>query len=1105
VEFRILGPLTAVSDGVELDLGRPKQRAVLAVLLIHRDRVVSLDHLADLLWDDEGVARAIASLRIYISNLRRILEPERGRRAPCQVLVTQAPGYRLRIDPDDLDAARFESLAARGAALLGDGRPHEACETLTQALALARGPALAEFAFERFADAEAARLAELRAVVLEQRLEAELALGRHAASVAELEGLVAERPLREGLWGLLMVALYRSGRQADALRAFSAARHTLAEEVGIDPGPDLRRLESDILAQSPTLDWHPPERQEGPVAPVVGSAASDAIAGPAAAPLLDPAEPAGPSLVGRQRELECLATALETVMAGRGRLVLVAGEPGIGKTRLVEELANRAEARGAMVTWGRCQEVDGAPPYWPWVQVLRAVLAQGDQQLARKAMEDVAGEIAQILPEVKELGIDIIPPPPLDPSSARFRLHRTIVDFLGVVAANGPLVIVLDDVHWADVASLELIRNVAAEVAQGAILVIATYRDVDPPVSGPLADLLGLLARHPALDRLMLAGLSRTEVAQFIAQTADTTPTPAAVATVHARTEGNPFFVAELARLLVSEGLLDTASSATPTTVPVPVGVRDVIRRRLARLPEETGELLAVAAVIGREFDFSVLAEAADINGDLALDLVDVALAAGIVREQPLHVGRYVFSHALIRDTVYGELTGSSRARIHGRVGAALEHRHGSVRSHLAELALHFTHAAPVVGPLQALSYTLKAADAAQDALAYEQAEDGVRRALSLVDLMPVGPPRLEQELDIQNRLAALLTLTRGQADPEVGRACARARQLAQEVGRTDELIETLAGLILFHFVHADFHIVAELAEQILSIGEQHSKTLALELGHFGRGLVQPYRDKLSESRASFAKAVALARTLELTTKMTAAFRQHPLTSALCYVARNAWIAGDHLEATAANDEAVQIARRLAPPYSLAFALYMSAQLAVLMDDGPLAEERAMEAVASCETHGFAMLESWSKMFHGWAIAEQGRHQEGVAEMTAALAAHHATGARINTAFFLGLLADGERRCGHDGRALAVVEEALLVARTGGERLYESDLCRRRGELLAAHRPDRVDEARASLDEAISIAEIQGAVAFKRRAEAALSILEKGKSLDHPGGSGRTS
>ena len=281
MQFRILGPLEVVADRGVVEIAPPRQRSVLAILLIEANRVVSLDRLVDRLYRGDPPPHAIGSVQAYVSHLRRLLEPDRRHRGPSRVLVSQAPGYLLVVDPTQYDGACFEAGVGAGRTALRDGRPDGALACLDAALALWRGPALADFAYEPFADAEAARLNELHTVALESRIHCLLALGQHQALVPDIEKLLADHPLREDLWAALVLALYRAGRQSDALRAYQRCRTVLGDEVGLQPGVALRRLEADVLAQAATLDWRPPSG---------GSA-------------LDAAEPVGPDPggVGRRR------------------------------------------------------------------------------------------------------------------------------------------------------------------------------------------------------------------------------------------------------------------------------------------------------------------------------------------------------------------------------------------------------------------------------------------------------------------------------------------------------------------------------------------------------------------------------------------------------------------------------------------------------------------------------------------------------------------------------------------------------------------------------------------------------------------------------------
>ena len=329
-EFRILGPLEVIEDGTVLELGAQKQRTVLAVLLLHANAVVSTDRLIDAVWEDDPPARADKALQVYVSHLRKVVGKER--------LLTRAPGYVLTVADGELDLSRFESL-------LSDGRPRDA-------LALWRGPPLADVGYSRFAQPAIARLEELRVAALEACLDEDLAAGRYTQLIGELDRLVREYPSRERLREQLMLALYRGGRQADALEVYQQGRRLLSDELGLEPGEALKDLQRAILAHDPSL--------EASVSVDVPGDADRSV------------------FVGREAELDQLLSLLDEAQAGRGRIALLVGEPGIGKSRLADEVMNTARARGAVVLIGRCWEAGGAPAYWPWVQSLRALRA-GDE------------------------------------------------------------------------------------------------------------------------------------------------------------------------------------------------------------------------------------------------------------------------------------------------------------------------------------------------------------------------------------------------------------------------------------------------------------------------------------------------------------------------------------------------------------------------------------------------------------------------------------------------------------------------------------------------------------------------------------------------------
>ena len=517
-----MGPLEVVADQRPLGLGRRKQRAVLAILLVHANRVVSLDRMVDELWREEPPPQAIGSLQAYVSHLRRLLEPGRSARTPPALLLSQPPGYRLAVAPDDLDAARFEALVAEGRELLEAGEHESGAAALVQGLALWRGPVLADFPDAPFAQAERARLEELRLVAQEDRAHAELALGRHATLVTELEQWVAAHPFREGLHRLRMLALYRSGRQGEALQAYRAARTALRAELGIDPSPELRELEGDILRQSPELDWTParaPSRRRpvdlrGPSAPH-----ADGVA----------------DLVGRERQLAALDAALAGAVAGHGGLVLIAGEPGIGKTRLAEDTARRAGRGGVRVAWGRCSEDEGAPPFWPWTQVLSGLLAGLPPERLRALLGSDGPELTQLLPELTE--VVGAAPAVLDVEAVRFRLSHAVARLLRRLADSRPLLVILDDIHWADAASLRLLSILGGALRDAPLMIIGTYRADDAGGRGRLAPTLAVLAREAPMERMVLDGLSLPEVTRMVAAELAAEPDPELVRLVHHRTE----------------------------------------------------------------------------------------------------------------------------------------------------------------------------------------------------------------------------------------------------------------------------------------------------------------------------------------------------------------------------------------------------------------------------------------------------------------------------------------------------------------------------------------------------------------------------------------
>ena len=912
VELGILGPLQVRQDGRTVTIPGAKPRAILTMLGLHYGSVVPADALINLLWGDDPPRTAAKALQTHISSLRRTLGDG--------VVVTEGAGWALK--GPEVDASRYKRAAKRGRDAAAAGDTSQAVTRFEEALVLWRG--IPELPDGQRGLSEKTRWIESHAALVEDRADALLATGRAAEVIGDLEAAVAEAPLRERRWSQLMLALYRAGRQGEALGAYQRARSLLADELGVDPGPELRRLEAAIVAQDASLDisvaqnlpsvmravtflltdiegstaaWeadadamavalarhdelveqvvtsrggrliktrgegdatfsvferpsaaasaaielheaitHEPWALREPIRIrmalhtgevelrdgdyfgravnrvarlrslaeggqilcsgataelVIDSLADDVmltdlgmrqlknLARPehvfelrlettddrpppqtTEAPMERPGLPAvlvgaGP-FVGRGHELERLLSAWQTALAGGVRTVLIAGEPGVGKTRLAGEWSQQAYEQGAVVLYGRCDEDLGAP-YQPFAEALRSLVpCMGADRL--RGLRGVEA-LLPLVPGLTDVVPDLAPPTRADPDTERYALFDALVALLEIASASTPIVLILDDLHWAAKPTLLLLRHLLRFGDHARVQIVATYRSTDLDRSHPLAAMLADLHRDGTANRLNLSGLDEDDVTAYVAEAGyDDEELAHALASV---TGGNPFFLIEALRHVDESGGVWDQST-------LPQGVREAVSRRLSRLPVETNKALAAAAVVGSRFAVELVEQ---VVGNDLIDAFEEACQAGIVIEEP--GGNYRFNHAIVRQSLLAELASVRRMRLHQRIATTLEAQPGADDELLAELAHHYFECAWAGNAVKAVEYCRRAADQAMARLAYEGAADLYDRALHALE-------EIDDELPDRDDQTAELLVARCEALLAAGDVASAAGAVSQ-------------------------------------------------------------------------------------------------------------------------------------------------------------------------------------------------------------------------------------------------------------------------------------------------------------------------------------
>ncbi|MEU6776577.1 BTAD domain-containing putative transcriptional regulator [Streptomyces sp. NPDC046759] len=1146
--------MSARHDGRDLPLGPPRRRTLLALLLIRLGRVVPTELLVEELWGDEAPRHAVATLQSHVSHLRRALHAVAGT-GQLSVLRHRTPGYVLDLDPDQVDACRFERLVTDGRRLLEQRDPHTAQARLTEALGLWHGSPYAEFDSHPPLSDECTRLEQIRLTAVESCAEARLALGAAEEVAADLDGEARRHPTRERLVGHLMTALSRLGRQAEALEVYERTRSHLVEEFGVDTAAELRRVRNAILRQEPgasapspqpspaprestgashvqlvrngisdggvpesagfegfegfggfegfegfegfqgggtavtppghgraaatdgvdraddsgaTLerpitgaDARPQARTEGPpgwLADTAGTQAGTARWRPAPRPEHEPAASPGaggspesesgwaaaPSpFTGRSQELDRLTTAAASAVVGHGHVAGVLGPPGVGKTRLLLELAARLESMDAQengsgleVVWSHCFPGEGVPPYWLWTQILRRLSATRPDAF-REATEPYGALLAPLMPE-RSAARTGGPGWASDWCQARFLAHDAVCEVLLALAGQHPLVLLLEDLQWADTASLDLLRLLSTRCQGRPIGIVLTARAFEAESDATLRRMVSDVLRGPRTETLRLCGLSRQAVGALVEAHAGAGVAPEVIEVLHRRSEGNPYFVMQLLSLVGDARKLRRPGAVDALLAHIPTGVREALHQRFTALPEPVLRVLRLCAVIGAEVDTDLLNRTATHDEPVIAGL-ESAIRAGLLGEDPHHPGRLHFAHALVQETLVDELPREDRHRLHARVAEALRaRRRGQVGDEEIErVAHHSWHAKSALPAAEVLPRLLLAAEHAEQSMAYEQVEIWLRRAVHLVGFLPpddAATVRLEQKLHIQ--LGQVLATTRGYGHPEAETALTRGRAL-NTATHAPEDPSVLWALCAANLVSGRYDASRQFSGLLRDISRQTREPVAALGAAYGEGIVLHVRGMLPQALAELERGVGMAdRFANEGHALARTFQHDPRVSCRSYDTFTHWLLGHRQTADVRRRELLSLTEYESRPSDRSFALYVDGVVAAWEGDTGTALASSDEGVRVAGEHGLLYWKAMLGVVKGWGLAHAGDHDDGLALMHTSLAELGRSRTYLRHPLHLGLLGQAQRHIGRTEEAKATFRMLLAAVEQRRERVY---------------------------------------------------------------------
>lgn len=1038
IRIELLGKLRVTAGQRALaSVNTNRLQSLLAFLVLHAEAAQSREHLAFLLWPESAESQARTNLRQLLHHLRRALAGE------CSLLAIDNQTVHWRPEcPWSVDVTDFGAAAARAMEAEQKGNLTLAREAFEEAARLYQDDLLPDL-YDDWLQTRREQLRQQFADVL-SRLAALLEnLGDYSSAIQHAGRLVALDPLREPSYQLLMRLHVLSGDRASALRVYHQCMRTLQRELGISPS----KATQDLFTQALKSDPRPAAPAEPP---------------PDAASSLLP-------LVGRAREWDGLLGCWRRVTQGDTRLALILGEPGIGKSRLAEELFQSCSRRpeGAAAR-ARCYSAQRRLAYGPVAEWLRAEpLRSARTQLPKPQLT----ELARVLPEILIDTPDIAPPKPLTESWQRRHLYEALN--AAFRRSPRPLLLLIDDLQWCDQDSFEWLHSFFRSEAAAHTLVLGTVRPEETRRDHPFAALVNELRQSGQVSEFPIEPLGNEETGALAAQVAGRECEPKFLSGLYQVTGGNPLFIVETVRA----SLEDQEAKNT-----VPPRVQAVIAARLAQLSPSPYELAGLAAAIGRPFSLDLLAKATDWDEDSVSRALEELWQHRIIAGQG--TGAYDYTHDLLREVAYTELSPVRRRALHRRIARALEELYGpDLQGISGWLADHYDAAGMAE---QAISYYRTAATVAKHRFADAEAAHLIRRALFLCREFPETARRDREELELLLTLGPSLVSTQGYSMPEVGETYERGLLLTRRSGDQTQVFSVLSGAWLFRTVRGELEDSRRLAQQCIDEACGDGAAAQQMAGRFLLGTSLFHLGQLAESRRQIEQALS---SYTGSSHPALALFAGPDVGVFCrsYLSHVLWQLDETEEAAAKSEEAIALARQLSHPFGLAIALDYAALFDVLRHDAKGVLDRAGEAAVLCRRHGFVYYLAWAEILVGWAAAVEDDPAAGLVQLRHGLEALKATGAELRLPFYYGLLAEVHGLAGQAGEALANVASAFAFQNKNGELWTAPELHRIHGDLLL--RTGDAAGAQDSYQCAIEAARQTGARLFELKAATRLREL----------------